>query len=808
MRLSPIPTLRFLTKNKSHAMINLFGLTLGLSVSAFILLYVQDELSYDNYLPGYDRVIRIQPSVSMGDGEQQWATSEGFLVPTLVSMYPEIEAGTRIVRNDNELIIKTDSAQFSQDGVVAADSTFFKVFPFKFIYGDESTALDKPDGIVITRQVAEKFFGRIDPVGKFLVTDFATFTVTGVVEDVPRKSHFDFKIIFPLRGWWPDADQSRNMYAFYSYIRLKSSSQVQSFIQGTLKDWYSAYGLSNKKNGLAVPETRVRLTAMPLSDIHLQSRAEKEFGVNGQLQVVYIFIAVAILIMVIATINYINLSNAMAIRRAKEVAIRKTIGASRRKLFLNFIMESYGFSLLAFLSSLCVVALLIPQFNTFSGKQFDLSFLADPRFIGIVLLAWIALGFLAGFYPAMVLSSFNPIQALKSSGSSGKTNKISLYFRRGLMISQFAISAFMIVSAFTIQKQLNFIEKRNIGFNKNNVIVLPLTGEARQKVEVIKNEISNLNTVEATAATSVVPGKRIFILNVRIPDLAGTQVNNQGADDGVREMRVMGVDHDFIKTLGLQIVEGRDFTVENAADAQEAFLLNEAAVKYFNLKDPVGKPFEYLFSREPKKGKIIGIVKDFNFASVHSAVEPVMIHIYPPFYSNLCIRLKTENVAASITEIEKTWKSSVATPFSYFFLDASYDAMYKSEKTTGSVITCFTILALVIACLGLFGIVSFFAAQRTREVGIRKVFGASQTSLLKVLSHEYVFMVIVANLIALYPAYLLVNKWLQQFAYHIDFSFTSFVIAFLVSEMMAFGSIFYIILKTAKINPATILRHE
>jgi len=270
---------------------------------------------------------------------------------------------------------------------------------------------------------------------------------------------------------------------------------------------------------------------------------------------------------------------------------------------------------------------------------------------------------------------------------------------------------------------------------------------------------------------------------------------------------VMGVDHDFVKTLGLQIVDGRDFTLDNAADSEGAFLLNEAAVKHFALKDPVGKPFEYIF-RDRKKGNIIGVVKDFNFASVHSAVEPVMMHIYPPFYSNICVRIGTENIAGALDEIEKTWKNVSSVPFAYYFLDASYDAMYKAEKTTGRVITAFTVLALVIACLGLFGIVSFFATQRIREVGIRKVFGASQTSLLNVLSTEYVAMVIAANIISIYPAYWLVNQWLQQFAYRIDFSFSGFVIAFVVSELMALGSILYIILKTAKVNPAIILRHE
>jgi putative ABC transport system permease protein len=800
---------RYLLKNKSYAFINLFGLTLGLTISIFIFLYVQDELSYDKYLPGYDEVVRIQPKATLGGVVQEWATSEGFLNPTLTSMYPEIESTTRILRNDNEIVFKTDGEQFSENGVVAVDSTFFKVFPFQFIYGDRNTALDKPGGIVLSKQTATKFFGNINPVGKFLTTDFATSEVTGVIEDVPHTSHFNFKVLFPLKGWWRDVDQSRNMYAFYSYARLSAADQREPLAQKLVDDWLRIFGYMNA-DGTANPpkDFKIELRLMPLADIHLSSHAEKEYGVNGQLQVVYIFIVVAILIVVIAAINYINLSNAMAIKRAKEVAVRKTIGATSRKLFLNFILESCAFSFVAFVLSLVAVVTFLPSFNDFTGKQINFAFLADVRFSSAVIIAWILLGVLSGSYPAMVLSSFNPIQALKSGAAGGKTGNTSLYLRRGLIVSQFTISALLIVSTFTIQKQLHFIENKNIGFNKNNVIVVPLVRDVREKFETLKNELSKLETVESVAATSAFPGKRVVILTVRVPDLAGQRAISGSTDDGSREMRVLSADHDYVKTLGLQLKDGRDFTIENAADITSAFLLNEAAVKEFDLKDPVGRPFEYTFGGPPKKGQIIGVVKDFNFASVHSKVDPLMIHIQPSFYSTLCIRLKPGEIGQSINEVEGVWKSITAVPFSFSFLDTGYDAMYKAEQTTGKVITYFTVIALIIAGLGLFGIVSFFVAQRTREVGIRKVFGASRVSLLKVLSREYIIMVIVGNLIAFYPAYALVSAWLQQFAYRVDFSFSTFVIAFVMCELLAFVSIIYVIFKTAQTNPAVILRHE
>lgn len=797
-------TRRSLFRNRSHALINLFGLTLGLTVSMLIFLFVRDELSYDKYLSGYEQIFRIQPTVTSADGDQTWATSEGFLVPTISARYPEIEAATRILRHDAEIAFKTDSEWFSEYGAIIADSTFFKVFPFPFIHGDRNTALNHPGGIVISQDLAIKYFGNTNPVGKLLTNGDATRTITGVFENVPANSHFQFKIVFPMRSWWPDADGSRNMYAFYSYVRLRSTEQAVSFSEKLRADWYRIYGYVDDKGNPAPPKDfKTSFGTMPVAAIHLTSHAEKEFGINSNMQLIYIFIAVAILVLVIAVINYVNLSNAMALKRAREVAIRKTIGATRKKLFVGFILESYAFSLIAFMISIVLVALVLPYFNTFTGKQFSPALLLSVRFLVPVLAVWAVLGFLSGLYPAMILSSFNPIQTLKSGISAGKSGPLALYLRRTLLVSQFAIAALMIVSAFTIRDQLDFIEHMNIGFNKHNVLVVPVKGDVYDKREAFKNEVNRLPGVESSAFSSVVPGKRVVFLTVRVPDLAGSR---GGDDDGTRDMRVMAVDHDFIKTLQLELKEGRDFSVENASDAQSAFILNEAAVREFNLKDPVGRPFEYRFG-EPKTGHIIGVVKDFNFASVHSPVEPLMMHVLP-WHDAMSIRLKPGSVQEALEGIGSAWKQVSASPFDYNFLDATYDAMYKAERTTGKLITLFTVLALAIACLGLFGVVSFFIAQRTREVSIRKTLGASHSSLMKELSKEYVVIVVVANLVALYPTWLLIDQWLQKFQYRVDLSLLPFIIAFIASSILAYCSIIYVVLKTAGTNPAIVLRNE
>ncbi len=798
---------RQVLRNKIHSFINLFGLTLGLTACTFILLYVQDELSYDKYLPGHEQVFRIQPHISAPDGEQEWATSEGFVAPALASTYPEMESFVRMLRSDNELSFTVDSTDFLQDGVVAADSTLFKVFPLDFIYGDRSTALDKPDGIVISEEVSRKFFGNIDPVGKLIITGSSPMQVTGVFRDIPWNSHLHFKVAFQLKLWFPDADQSHTMYAFYSYARLRPGVSVEAFGAEKLATWYEKHGIADQNDAANVSIT---LGAKPIADIHLKSRAEKEYEANGQMQIVWVFIGAAILILIIATINYINLSNAIAIKRAKEVAIRKTIGASRQKLFLGFMIESYLFTLIPFFLSAGIVLLLLDKFNTFTGKHIDLLKLTDGKFLLVVLGAWLVIAFFSGFYAATVLSSFNPVKALKSGVHSGRGNKFSLRLQRGLIIFQFAVSSFMIICAFTIQQQLRHIAALDVGFNKNNVMVVSLPYMIRNRMDAIKTEIEKVPSVESTAVSSVVPGKRVVILTVRVPDLAGQNTGTNNSDDGTRDMRVLAADHDFVKTLGLRIIEGRDLSIDNPADRESAFILNETAVREFNLKDPIGKPFEYLFGRnEPKKGFIIGVVKDFNYASAHAAVEPLMIHYEPNFFSTLSIRLKSgQHLAAAIPEVETAWKEATGLPFRYNFLDTTYDNLYRSEQTTGQVMTCLTVLALIIACLGLFGVVSFFVVQRKREVGIRKVFGATQLSLFKVLSNEYVLMVIAGNVVAFYPSWYLSRGWLQQFAYRVEISWVIFATAFFASSLLAIGSIFYVILQTSKANPATILRNE
>lgn len=795
-------TFRTFGKNLIYGIINLLGLTLGLAVAVLIFFFVQDEISYDKFFPGYDRVARIQPTVTKGAAQQTWATSEGFIATAIQNTYPEVETFTKVLRMDEPLIIKTGAHEFLEGYAIAADSAFFSVFSIPFIHGDPATSLQKPDGIVISKAVAGRWFGEQEPAGQTVLIDGSAVVVTGVFDDLPPTSHLQFTIVLPLRAIWPDADQSRNMYAFYSYLKLRSPNDIETLSAKLLSDWQKLYGY-NMAGQPAPPGFSTRLNLMPVSSIHLESKAEKEFGVNGSIQMVYLFAAVACLILVIVVINYINLSNAVALKRVREIAVRKMMGASRGKIFYSFVSETHLLTLLAIGSSMAVVAVLMPRFNMLTGKHFEWPMLFNVPLLTFLSALWLLLSALSGIYPATMLSSFKPVEVMKSGISIAKGGQGMLFFRRGLLVFQFAISALLMVMALTVWKQMNLINTTNTGFNKENVLVVATKGQPGDKIQAFKEEVTRLGNVESASFTSAVPGKRIVFLTVRIPELEGS---NGDQDKGIRNMRVLAVDEDFVQTMRLEIKEGRDFSRVNSADVTSAFLLNEAAVKEFNLDNPVGRPFEYVFG-ETKKGQIVGIVKDFSYASVHSKVEPLMIHLLP-WYSFLCIRLHPGHTVESVKAIDLIWKQTSSSPFTYSFLDQTYDSQYKSEQITAELMTYFTVLALLFATLGLFGIVTFFVTQRTKEVCIRKVFGATRLSLLKELSREYLVIVCAGNLIAFYPAWWLARQWLEKFVVRTELSPKLFVFTLLISLTLAVAVILNTLIKTASTNAAVVLRNE
>lgn len=809
---------RNLLKYKGYSFINIFGLTLGLATSMLIFLYVQDELSFDTMHEDAHLIYRLENWSQYDGNENRWAATQGFLIPEVVSRYPEIKSAARVMASGAPETFNAENNFYNEKDLFYADSTFFDVFSFKVLFGDVRTALDAPDKIVLTKSTAIKYFGRPDPIESIIKRGNTPFKVSAIIEDIPHNSHFKFDLLIPLSEFqrrFPQFVNGRGPSTFYSYLKTLNA-EAAVILQAKLDEdaleimnIRDANGEINPVEGLSV-----RQIMMPLTDIHLQGHAEKELGSNGDAQYVYIFSTVALFILIIASFNYMNLATARSTKRAKEVGMRKVLGAGKKQVFWQFLSESFFFTAIAMLLSIVAVVLLIPFFNDFTGKLIPTNLFKNSELLMTLGLVYLLVSTLSGLYPSLFLSSFKPLKALKSNVLAGKGNGATVYLRRGLVIMQFAISILLIVGASTVYRQLEFIRNKDLGFDKEQVVVVKLPGRGRiANLPTIKQEFMADPSVVVAAPSSVIPGERVHIMTVRVPDLVTADAGNenQQEDNGIRGMRIMSGDEDLAETFGLEIIDGRDLSKEMVTDASEGFLLNEAAIREFGLEEnPVGRRFEYIYGLpEPKAGRVIGVVKDFNYASLHSEVEPLMIHVLPQHAAYLNVRIKTENVKQTLNKLEQTWVAlQPSVPFEYFFLDSHYDAQYRTEMSLGKVITFFTLLAIVIACMGLFGLASFITEQRTKEIGVRKVLGASIRSIMLALSKEFVLLVLLANVLASYPAYYLLTGWLESFAFRISISPMTFVIAAVGALLIAFVTISFKTYVAARTNPIKSLRYE
>ena len=809
---------RNLLKYKGYSFINIFGLTLGLVTSMLIFLYVQDELSYDRMHEGAERIYRLE-NWSMYDGnENHWAATQGFLMSAINQRYAEIETSTRLMIPGAPTSFNAKNNFYNEADLLYVDSTFFKVFTFPVLQGELETALDAPDKIVLTASTAIKYFGKTDVTGQLINRGNTPFRVSAVVEDIPHNSHFSFDLLIPMsevQRRMPQLVNGNGPAVFYSYIKLLETADATQLQAKMDEDIYEIRNIRNADGEIAPIEgLQIRQLMTPLVDIHLHSSAEKELASNGDAQYVYIFSTVALFILVIACFNYMNLATARSTKRAKEVGMRKVLGAEKRHVFLQFLGESFFFTFLATVLALIIVFTLIPAFNDFTGKLIQQNVFLNLELMGMIATVFLLVGLLSGIYPSLFLANFRPLQALKSNVLTGKGSTGTLYLRRGLVILQFGISIFLIVGASTVYSQLQYIQNKDLGFSKEQVLVLKLPGRGKvQNLETIKRSFSDDPSVIASASSSAIPGERVHIMSIRIPDLASADAGNenQQEDNGVRGLRIMSGDEDLAETFGLEIVDGRDLSTEMASDASEGFLLNEAAIRAFGLEEnPVGRRIEYSYGLpEPKLGRIVGVVKDFHYASLHTKVEPLMMHAHPPFSAFLNVRVKTDNIKETVSRLKAKWATfQPSAEFDFFFLDSHYDNQYREEMNLGKVIAFFTILAVVIACMGLFGLASFITEQRTKEIGVRKVLGASIKSIMGALSREFVLLILLANLLAWYPAYYFLSGWLDDFAFRVDISLLTFLIAAMGALFIALTTISFKTYVAARKNPVRSLRYE
>ncbi|MBU2651455.1 MAG: ABC transporter permease [Bacteroidetes bacterium] len=805
---------RYLIKQKGYTLINLLGLSLGLATCIQIFLFVQDEVSYDRFHKEAGNIYRFE-IIWEGEGQREhWAATEGFIIPSLMEKFPEIISGAKINFSYFPAITEYNGQEFSEKNFIYADSTLFDVFSFAMLQGNPGTALSGPGKLVMTKSTSKKYFGEDNAIGKIITLGGESFQVSGVIEDIPVNSHFHFDIAISmdhLRAANRRVDE-HGPAGFYSYIRLPNRESAKLLEEKVNKDIYEFYGFVTAGDSTNMPDGwTVEARLKPITRIHLYSNVEKEIEPNSSISNVYIFSAVAVFILFIACVNYMNLATARSVKRSREVGLRKVLGSWRGNIFNQFMTESFILSFLSLIVAIAIVAAILPVFNEITGKFIELNLIDNYPLLLTLIIVLAITTVLAGAYPAIYLSGFSPLKAMKTNILNNKSGKTSLNLRRVLVITQFAISVLLIIATITVYRQIHFINKKNLGFEKEQVMVISMpTRNDQGRITSLKNELMKLPEVKFMSASSGIPGQRIPYLTVRIPGLAQEEVENQEEGEDVIGIRVLSGDADLLRTLGIKISEGRDFYNTPGNDENSAFILNEAAVKEFELENPVGQRFEYLYGlQEPKSGNIVGIAADFHFASLHNEVEPLMIHIYPAYNRYLLVKLSTNDMQKTLVDIDRIWSQTEhSLPMDYFFLDSYYDNMYKSELSMGKVITYFTIFAIIVACLGLLGLVSYIAEQKTREIGIRKVLGASATSVIELLGKEFLLLVVIGNLIAWVPAYYFIKDWLNSFAYSPGVNLWVFGMTALISILISVITVSAKAFSAARTNPAKALKYE
>lgn len=803
--------LRNLWKNKAFSAINIVGLSAGLAVCLMIVLYVKDELSYDRYNPNAENIYRVDADIFFNGTQFNSVQIPAPMAPAVKKDFPQVVEMVRF-RNYGDIRVRKDNQNILDHHAVHADSTFFRVFPLSVVAGDPLTALNEPNSIVIDETTARKYFSGkpYDVVGKTMfINNRDNCKVTAVIKDMPAQSHFHWSFIRPMHDTWHDDqnDWLSNNYASYILVRPGTTqAALQRAVDATvdnylIKQLYQVLHASadNMKKG----GNHFRYHTMPLTDIHLHSNKTQEFEANGDISYVYIFSVIAILILLIACVNFMNLSTARSANRAKEVGIRKVAGSLRSHLVIQFLTESVLVSFFSLLMALAIAALLLPLFNQLAGKQMSFFTLLSSWMLPVLILLIIIVGCIAGSYPAFYLSSFQPVQVLKGHVAKGFK---SSWLRSGLVVFQFFISITLIIGTIVIYNQLNHIRSRQLGYDRSQVLVIHGTGALDKGLKTFREDMLKISGVQNAAIAGSLPTESGFDENgwFREATLDAKQVTI---------MTGFYADQNYIPTMGMQMAAGRNFSLDFLTDST-AIIINETAAKLLNLKDPLNQNLYRPYGTGPD-GKmlgrpyhIIGVVKDFNFSTMHNKVGPLVMELSEN-WGKLVLRINTKNIPALISQVENKWRvMAPAQPFSYSFMDADFNKTYDADQRTGKLFISFALFAIFIACLGLFGLVTYAAEQRVKEIGVRKVLGASIGGIVMMLSKDFVKLVVIASIIAFPVAWFMMNKWLQGFAYRVDLSWWVFVLAAGIALIIAMVTVSLQAVKAALANPVKSLRTE
>jgi putative ABC transport system permease protein len=786
---------RNLKKHFPYALINISGLGLGLATCVLLVTWVRHELSYDRFNEKADRIYRVSLEYGSGGQVSRTSVSHNALLPAMLTL-PETETGVRVYNPSayNAYVVKYGDKLFQEHDFYAADSTFFDVFTYKMVQGNPKKALTSPYSVILTRSMAKKYFGSEDPLGKtLLINNTQDYTVTGVMEDVPSNSLLQFDFISSFNSIRAGREQPTWWSANYqTFIVLQPNAQLQALHDKTQDLVKKAFG-SRAETG-----SYVQYNFTPLTDIYLRSDFDDEPEVMGDIRYVYIFAAIAALILVIACINYINLATARAADRAKEVGIRKVVGALRNQLFIQFIGESVLITTFAFCLAFVLSILLLPFFNELTGKSFSAFTLLEPSFAALSVVALLIIALLSGAYPALAITSFKPASVLKGSF---KTSGKGIWLRKSLVVLQFAISVMLITGTLVIVRQLDFIQAKKLGYDRENTIILPLDTRTREAFETLKTEL-----LRSGAATQVGRGSES-----PVSIGGGYTINLNGADNTGMATTGLVVDEGYLPAMGMEVIDGRNFTetdLERALkDTVYTYILNETALAALGIDHDkaIGTP---LSMGGYRKGEIIGVVADFHFASLHDNISPLVIFTEQQF-NKIFIKIPAGELSAHLEKIRNICGSVIPhRPFEYEFLDQQYSALYTNEQRMGSAFIVFAALAIIIACLGLLGLVSFSAAQKTKEIGIRKVLGATAGSIVMLISKDFTKLVLIAIVLGLPFAYWIMSQWLNDFAYKTEIGIWPVMTASAICIAIALVTAGYQAVKAALVDPAKTLRNE
>ena len=794
--------LRNISRHTGFSAINIAGLTLGLTSCILIGLFVWDEYQYDKNIPGGESVYRIYSEHQTSEGSDNFSITPPMIATTLQNEFPEVNKTVRVLMSaEYKILFETNRKKlYEQDGLVV-DSTFFEVFPFTFRHGSSLKALDDPSSIVISAELAQRYFGDTDPVGKQILVDKQPLIVKAVFEKNPR-FHLQFDFLRPMSAtaaYIPaERMQSWGWQQFFTYVKLKEGTNA-----GLLNAKFQRAFQEKAYPSIKEDALHQKIYFQPLQRIHLYSAGFKfDIAERGNITYVRGLVIIAVFILLIACFNFINLATAKSLQRAREVGVRKTIGAGKGQLIVQFISETLLLTMISIALSVFFAFLLLPWLNSFTGKNIPYWLFANPVVIVLLFILTLLVGLLAGFYPAVVLSGFKAVHVLKASWSGDKQSGKIPWLRHGLVVLQFSISALLIISAIIVFRQVGYLHNKDLGFNKEQIMFFPMRGDLmREKKDAFKDELNKAPGVYSVSIGYGFPGDAVAGDDITVPR------NGQMVSLPITQLTV---DFDYIKTLGLTLVAGRDFSRSMGMDEDHAWIINENAVKYLGFGTPqkaLGQTLAWHRWEENKKGslktgQVIGVVKDFNYKSLYDKVEPAIIQIYPPAAWKVAVKLKTKNAKLAIESIKKVWnRFSPDFPLEYKFLDENFEQMYKMEDKLKSLLSVFTGIAIFVGCLGLFGLAAYAAERRKKEVGIRKVLGATTQAVVVLLSKDFIKLVIVSLVIASPLAGYLMEKWLQDFAYRINIGWWVFVLASVAVIGIALITVSFQALKAARANP-------